>query len=735
MKRRYKLLLGLVITFGALASAGWVIYGGGRHQGPGVVHPDPLPAAIVAARAERQRAVTPLAQSKQILFGDLHVHTTFSADAFMRSLPFLNGEGVHPPADACDYARFCSDLDFFALTDHAESLTPQHWRESIDSIRQCDAVAGGGDSPDLVPFLGYEWSQVGATPEEHYGHKNVIFPELDDDSLPPRPIASAGVAANALGSDAGVSRWQLLAVPIREFSVRQRYLDLAVYMREVTGVPACPAGVDTRELPADCRELAATPQVLFEKLAQSGLEAMVIPHGTTWGFYTPPGYTYDKQLTAPHADPQRQWLIEVYSGHGNSEEYRPWRAVDRAADGTPICPEPTDGYEPCCWRAGELIRARCGDLPADECEQRVVEARANYAAAGVAGHRTVPGATTEAWAGCGQCLDCFNPAFNYRPGGSVQYILARGGQLLGFIASSDNHSARPGTGFKELHRRKLSEAAGPRSAEWRDRFLGAPEQPAPRSRGFTREDLMTRPPFLLVNLERQASFFMTGGLVAVHSEGRGRRAIWDAMARREVYGTSGERILLWFDAVAGDGSARPMGSELRSGAPPRFVVRAAGAFEQLPGCPEHSERALGADRLARVCADECYNPSDRRRRITRVEVVRIRAQRSDDEPVASLIDDPWLTLPCEQPGELCEVTFEDPDFPAGARDVFYYVRAIQEPTPAVNAGGVRCEGDGCMSVAPCYGDWRTDYTDDCLADNEERAWSSPILVRYEEAAP
>ena len=35
--------------------------------------------------------------TSQIFFGDLHVHTTFSQDAFLFSLPVIQGEGAHPP--------------------------------------------------------------------------------------------------------------------------------------------------------------------------------------------------------------------------------------------------------------------------------------------------------------------------------------------------------------------------------------------------------------------------------------------------------------------------------------------------------------------------------------------------------------------------------------------------------------------------------------------------------------
>ena len=729
--------LGCLVGLALVAGAAWTTYGGGRYQEPGTVTGQPVDPA---PRDARQAPVAP-PDARRILFGDLHVHTTYSADAFMRSLPLMGGEGLHPPADACDFARYCSGLDFFALTDHAEALTPRHWRDAQASIRQCNAVAGDPANPDLVAFMGFEWSQVGTTPETHWGHKNVIFRDVEEDRLPARPIGAAGPVERAL-NQATDRQWVFPLIPILEFPDRQRYLDAWHFLSANRALPFCEEGVDSRELPVECRELAATPRDLFDKLDQWGFDALVIPHGTTWGFYTPPGYLWDKQVDPANDDPARQRLVEIYSGHGNSEELRSWRA-GHLQGGEAVCPSPTEGYEPCCWRAGEIIRGRCEGSGGDDCEARAAEAREAYVRAGVAGHLTVPGAEVEEWGECGQCTDCFNPAFAYRPGGSAQYALARGHfeegapprhPRLGFIASSDNHSARPGTGYKEYARRRMTETSGFVSPAWRDRIFGPPAEAAPRARAFAEEELLAMPGFRVVHLERQASFFMTGGLVAVHADGRDREAIWEALEARRVYGTSGERILLWF-TLEGAAGAVDMGDEAALGEAPRFRVRAAGAFEQLPGCPGDPAGVLGAERFEHLCAGECHHPGDRRRRITRVEVVRVRLQQREDEPVETLVDDPWRTLPCPENREgarVCEVRFEDPEFVAGARDVAYYVRAIQEPSPAVNAGGLRCDEHG--RCEPCYGDWRTPADEDCLSENEERAWSSPIWVRFDEAA-
>ena len=87
----------------------------------------------------------------------------------------MHGEGAHPPADACDFARHCSALDFYSINDHAEGLTPGMWSEIKDSIRSCNAVAGDAAAPDLVAFLGGEWPQMAPPPAAPYGHQNVVL--------------------------------------------------------------------------------------------------------------------------------------------------------------------------------------------------------------------------------------------------------------------------------------------------------------------------------------------------------------------------------------------------------------------------------------------------------------------------------------------------------------------------------------------------------------------------------
>jgi hypothetical protein len=240
--------------------------------------------------------------------------------------------------------------------------------------------------------------------------------------------------------------------------------------------------------------------------------------------------------------------------------------------------------------------------------------------------------------------------------------------------------------------------------------------------------------FQLFEMERQASFFMTGGLVAVHSEGRDRGAIWQALQRREVYGTSGPRMLLWFDLLNAPGALGKefaMGGAVAMHASPIFRVRAVGSFEQQPGCPASAFEALGEAGVERVCASECYHPSDERRPITRIEVVRVQPQQSRDEPIAPLIQDPWQTFECDSDPAGCSVVFSDPDYQRDARDAVYYVRAIEAPIATINADGLRCQADAdgrCSKIDICGLDG--DSSAECLGQAEPKAWSSPIFVDW-----
>jgi hypothetical protein len=717
----------------------------GEDRTAGEIEGGRRPPASIERRARQQSgartalfAAPPAAPApaKRILFGDLHVHTTLSIDAFVYSLPLFGGEGAHPPADACDFARYCSAVDFFALTDHAEGLTPERWREIKETMRACNARAGDPSDPDLVAFVGWEWTQVGPTPETHFGHKNVIFPGLADGELPLRPIGSLDdrTMRQAPGP------WGLRGLRLAAALAPGGYGDFLAWMASLAGFGDCPPGVDTRQLPADCRENAPTPRELFEKLDQWGFEALVIPHGLAWGLHTPRGARLDHQLKPLQHDPERQILLEVFSGHGNSEEFRSWGDDVREAGGRPVCPQPTEGFLPCCWQAGEIMRRRCGDLAPAQCARRIEEAKRLALEAAVDPHLVFPDTRPEDWLDCDQCRDCFKPAFSLRPGQSAQYGLAITGRnppatpqrfRWGFVASSDDHHARPGTGYKQLGRRWMADTHGFASRLHerllRPRVMGEPIDPR-RAQPVVRQE---RSLGALFDVERVASFMYPGGLVGVHAAGRDRRSIWQALKRREVYGTSGPRILLWFDLVNGPAGRAPMGSEVAMRETPRFEVRAVGSLVQMPGCPQESLDGLSAARLEALCRGECDHPGEERQRIAAIEIVRIRPQIAAGEDVGGLIEDPWRRFACPADPAGCVASFDDPDFLASGRGAVYYVRAVQGATAAINAANLRTRFDArgnAVAVSPCHGSYRTAADDDCLAPASERAWSSPIFV-------
>ena len=760
--------------------------------GPGEITGSANTAEFIEDKINRQQLAMEQIDSpktKQILFGDLHVHSTYSPDAHQMSLPIVGGLGLHPVADACDFARHCSALDFWSINDHAEGLTPKRWAETKETIRKCNDLNTDKSNPDCVAFLGWEWTQVGINRNTHWGHHNVVLKEESEELVPTRAIASQSLTRDAMLNQNPI--WPNILFPFVDINNFKRYNDLGKYVAEIGEIPICETDVLSKELPVNCHEEAITPLELANKVDEYDSDYIIIPHGQTWGLYTPMAYTLDKQLELSKQFPQPFDLLETYSGHGNSEEYRSWRGVDvtrqggdlpdffwtfnmGAVDlekgifeieidgkkqvfdiGTQNCPEPIENYMPQCWRAGDVIYTRCINegIVASECEQRRVDTREAAADRSRAGFNVVPHFSELEKNTAGQCLDCYSPAMNYVPGGSAQYGLAltkfnedgsKRRFRYGFIGSSDNHQASAGSGYKEIFGTSL-DGNGP-STKFIDRILHARryylsgENEDPIRDDYVSDDqpiiydpTKLRLGFDTIEWERQRGFFTTGGLAAVHSEGRSKEEIWEAMKRHETYATSGPRILLWFDLINGDNKL-PMGSVLEMHDTPTFEVKAMGSFKQKPGCPEDAYNALGKDRVEELCFNECYNPSDERKKIVRVEVIRVMPQEYEDQPVDERIQDAWLTHNCDTSEVGCSFTFKDEDFLSMKQDVSYYVRAIEESSPTINVKGGVCtydENGECVEFKLCTQDQKHPRDlETCTEEGEHRAWSSPIYIDY-----
>lgn len=94
-----------------------------------IEHPSLLPAYDPAtAVAPPDKKVVTANPQRLVFFGDLHVHTSFSSDAFAIGVRAL-------PEDACTFARgrsishgagypirISTPLDFLAVSDHAEYM-------------------------------------------------------------------------------------------------------------------------------------------------------------------------------------------------------------------------------------------------------------------------------------------------------------------------------------------------------------------------------------------------------------------------------------------------------------------------------------------------------------------------------------------------------------------------------------------------------------------------------------
>jgi hypothetical protein len=556
---------------------------------------------------------------RNVYFGDLHVHTRYSFDAYlwdtrtspMQAYRFARGEPLAlPPLDAngngTRVVRLGRPLDFAAVTDHAEFL---------GEVESCSLPG----SPSYDTAACAEFRAGGNDPYAHFGVRLTGT----------RPQRSAEIcgAGNATCRQAAGEVWQ------RTQEAAADAYDPCVFTSFVAfEYSRSPSGSTMHRNVIFRSERVAFPVSAFEQPqplglwrelqaactdAGTGCDVLAIPHnsnesnGRTFFVEYPGAPTLDDQRAQALLRTTIEPLVEVYQHKGSSECRNGLSGVVGAPD------------EQCTF---ELRRP--GPVP--DCGDGI-------------GQR---GATD---VGCVSRLDFVRGAL--LAGLKEQARLGVNPYRLGFIGSTDTHNGTPGFTEERTwdgHQGKLD--AAPESR------LGDPTE---------------------LGVAEGGLLYSPGALAAVWAEENSRASIFDALRRKETFATSGTRLSVrvfgGWDLPAGlcadpdlvrIGYKRgtPMGGTLAPPPPGRAPMFAISALRD-PGTVEHPGALLQRLQVIKGWIEN----GEAHQAVYDVA----------GSPGGSVDLD---TCTPQGPGaeSLCTV-WTDPDFDP-AQPAFYYVRALENPT-------------------------------------------------------
>ncbi len=607
--------------------------------------------------------------TRQALFGDLHVHTAYSSDAWnygVRVTPreaygYAFGERVRLPGadgDSEREVRIDRPLDFAAVTDHAEFLGEQSVcldpaATGYGSAFCATLRAGEGRAPELVmqimsPFSRRRADVCGEHGEDCAGRVRLAWEDI------------IGAAQAWDDTSADCRRTTFIAYEYSSFRLGSNLHRNVIFRSAV--VPQRPISYLEEH-----REWNLW-RILKEQCLDSGVgcDVVAIPHnsnisnGRMFAVDYPGANSEAEQAARARLRAEVEPLVEIMQHKGDSECRNGLDGVLGAVD--ELCDfEQFENFtfESTVGEGGEVGQCYTG-----------------------------PGADWLPHLGP-SCLD---------RGSYVRYALVEGLKeqqrlgvnpfKFGLMASTDTHNGTPGAVQEAAFEGHLG--TGDATPQQRVRF--ASEVPGNASNNG-------------------------GGLIGVWAEENSRAAIFDAMKRREVFGTSGPRIQPRFFAgwslprgLCDDpemlqkayGLAVPMGSDLPPGdtGAPQFLVAAMAD----PGSPAYPGLPLQQLQVIKGWADAAGNHHQR--------VFEVAGMADNGAGV-----DPETCAPRgEGFDQLCAV-WQDPEFDPEVPAV-YYLRAVENPS-------CRYSARQCLALPAL------ERPADCARPRfdpviQERAWSSPI---------
>ncbi len=596
-----------------------------RKQRPLAWAPRPLAATLVALTATVLLCSQANAADTQLLWGDTHLHTSYSFDAF------LNGNQSADPDTAYRYARGMpvihpynrtriqieTPLDFLVVSDHAEFY---------GGIRDIYYDGIQDDDPGLIRRIAYWYNEREIRQAIDNGGGAEYFVNLLPEDID--PIAAARDWTETVGAStppgAAVSArnaWQRMADMAERHNQANNFTALLGW--EWSSIPGganlhrvvlTDASVEqARQFMPFSSTQSPYPDDLWRWLEQTagttGARFVAIPHNPniSKGLMFAEQTLRGEAIDASYAALRSKWepVAEVTQIKGDSETHPALSPNDAFAD-----------FEDYPWHIQRQPTLRTNHRPGD------------FARSGLK-----VGLQVERRTG-------INP---YR---------------FGMIGSTDSHTAMASAeepnfwgkmAYDSIPENKQSDAIGAGPSGWS---------------------------------------MQAGGLAAVWATQNSRSAIVDAFARREVYATTGPRIAVrlfgGFGFTAEDldrpdfaahGYAQgvPMGGELSSaakGSAPSFLVTAA-----------HDPQGASLDRIQMVKGwIDAAGATHERVYDIAADAARGRDANGQFEPVGDSVNRADASFSNDIGSATLRSHWQDPDFDS-EQAAFYYVRVLQIPTP------------------------------------------------------